>query len=232
MYKPKTNERRYLKIKEMRASTQEDEKILDGYAALFDTEADMDWYREVIRPKAFNKTLSDGADVRALQNHDPNYVLGRTKSETLKLAVDNVGLRFSITLPNTRFANDLWESVSRGDVDQASFGFQTIQDRWTYSDVDGELPVRELLEVKLFDVSVVTFPAYSQTTVSARDKFGVDFEKVAEKIKNKQERTEEERNIAKHFKQNIEEAGKPKVSKRQKEALSLLKMKLELLEKL
>ncbi|MDI3341601.1 MAG: HK97 family phage prohead protease [Sphaerobacter sp.] len=138
-----------------------------GYAAVFDVPSeDLGGFTEIIRPGAFRKTLQDGADVRALWNHDPNWVLGRTKAGTLKLAEDERGLRIEITPPPTAWARDLMESIRRGDVDQMSFGFWTVRDRWS-SDETGRV-TRELIEVKLFDVSPVTFPAYPQTEVQVR----------------------------------------------------------------
>lgn len=137
---------------------------LTGYAAVFDSMSrDLGGFRETIRAGAFAKTLE--ADVRALWNHDPNYPLARTKSGTLALREDSTGLRIEADLPNTTYANDLLESIRRGDVDQMSFAFRTIEDTWEKRDGEN---VRELIEVELFDVSPVTFPAYEETSVSAR----------------------------------------------------------------
>lgn len=142
-----------------------DNGIIEGYAAVFNQwSEDLGYFREIIRPGAFGKTVKE-ADVRALFNHDSNYVLGRNKSGTLELAEDEHGLQFRVNPPETGWAVDLRESIRRGDIDQASFGFQTIRDRW---DQNVEPAERELLEVRLFDVSVVTYPAYPQTSVSAR----------------------------------------------------------------
>jgi len=139
---------------------------LVGYAAVFDRPSEeLGGFTEIIRRGAFTKTLQE-ADVRALWNHDPNYVLGRTKSGTLSLAEDDHGLRIEIIPPDTTWARDLMESIRRGDVDQMSFGFRTIRDRWQ-TDEQGKV-VRELLEVALYDVSPVTFPAYPQTEVQVR----------------------------------------------------------------
>lgn len=152
---------------EVRTETETELPKIVGYAAVFN-----EWseplggggFREIIRPGAFSKSIKT-ADVRALWNHDPNYVLGRTKSGTLKLTEDEKGLAIEITPPNTTWAKDLLESIRRGDVDQMSFGFRTVKDRW--SSENGQT-IRELLEVELFDVSPVTFPAYPQTSVTVR----------------------------------------------------------------
>src|SRR3990167_4528362 len=140
---------------------------IDGYAATFNAEAEiMPGFREIVRPGAFTRTLKT-ADVRALMNHDPNFVLGRNKAGTLELSQDDKGLRYIITPPDTSYANDLLVSIERGDVSQSSFGFRVVKDRWT-EDLANKTILRELLEVKLFDVSPVTFPAYAQTEVHVR----------------------------------------------------------------
>ncbi len=149
---------------EIRMSENEPPKIV-GHAAVFNAlSEDIGFFREKIAPGAFAKTIQE-ADVRALWNHDPNYVLGRTKSGTLKLAEDDKGLAVEITPPDTQWARDLMETMRRGDVDQMSFGFQVIKEEW---EGDANNPVRVLREVKLFDVSPVTFPAYSATDVQVR----------------------------------------------------------------
>ena len=154
-------ERRFVTV-EFRA---DDEGIIEGYAAVFDQwSEDLGFFREKIRQGAFAKTIKE-ADIRALFNHDPNYVLGRNRAATLELSEDDHGLEMRITPPDTSYANDLRESIDRGDIDQASFGFGTVRDLW---DHDAEPPERELIELRLYDVSVVTYPAYPQTSVSAR----------------------------------------------------------------
>lgn len=139
---------------------------LVGYAAVFDLPSeDLGGFTEVIRRGAFSKTLRE-ADIRALWNHDENYVFGRTKSGTLHLAEDDHGLRIEIAPPDTTWARDVLVSIQRGDVDQMSFSFRPVRDRWQTDD-QGRVQ-RELLEVALYDVSPVTFPAYPQTEVQVR----------------------------------------------------------------
>lgn len=137
---------------------------IEGYAAVFDQWADVGFFMEKVRRGAFKKTIKE-SDVRALFNHDPNYVLGRNKAKTLDLAEDKHGLHFRVDPPNTVWAGDLATSIKRDDINQASFGFRTVRDEWNH---DAEPAERELIEVRLFDVSVVTFPAYEQTEVDAR----------------------------------------------------------------
>lgn len=149
---------------ETRAADGDQPARLAGYAAVFDSMSEEMWgFREVIRPGAFAKSL--GGDVRALFNHNPDLILGRTKSKTLTLREDQRGLYIEILPPDTGFARDLMVSVARGDVDQMSFGFRTVKDSW--KDENGKV-TRELLEVDVFDVSPVTFPAYAETEIAVR----------------------------------------------------------------
>lgn len=155
-------ERRYF-AEEMRV---EQDGSIEGYAAVFNQlSEDLGGFREKIRFGAFTKTLNE-ADIRALFNHDPNYVLGRNKARTLDLEEDSHGLQFRVKPPETQWAKDLQESVRRKDINQASFGFRTLKDSWDTGDRNNVR--RELIEVQLYDVSVVTYPAYPQTIVSAR----------------------------------------------------------------
>lgn len=138
---------------------------MGGHAAKFDVlSEDLGGFRERIAPGAFAKTIQS-ADVRALFNHDVNLVLGRNKAGTLRLAEDTAGLAYEIDPPDTQFARDLAVSMKRGDVNQSSFGFYTLADKW--AKLDGEW-IRTLLEVDLFDVSPVTYPAYPQTDAGVR----------------------------------------------------------------
>ena len=152
---------------ELRMTEDEHPRIV-GHAAVFDKwSEDLGGFREKIRAGAFSKTIKE-ADVRALYNHDANYVLGRNKSGTLKLAEDSKGLAIVIDPPDTQWAKDLQVSMKRGDVSQMSFGFTTVKDEW--NNEDKKNIERELVEVRLFDVSVVTYPAYPQTNAQVRSK--------------------------------------------------------------
>lgn len=135
-----------------------------GHAAVFDVlSEELFGFREKIAPGAFAGAAD--RDVRALINHDDNLVLGRTRAGTLRVSEDGVGLAVEIDMPDTAAARDLAESMRRGDVDQMSFGFVTRED--SFETVGGDL-VRTLHKVDLFDVSVVTFPAYPQTDAALR----------------------------------------------------------------
>jgi HK97 family phage prohead protease len=135
-----------------------------GYAAVFNQLSDeLGGFREQIAPGAFTKSL--GGDIRALFNHDPNRVLGRTRSKTLTLREDQKGLAVEIQPPDTAETRALVTAMQRGDVSQMSFGFYTRDAKW--EEIDGKI-VRTLLEVELFDVSVVTFAAYPQAEAALR----------------------------------------------------------------
>ncbi len=137
-----------------------------GYAACFDVLSEnLGGFREQIRPGAFDHVLTN--DVRALFNHEPNLILGRTAAGTLTLATDGVGLSYRIDPPDTQFARDLMKSLKRGDVSQSSFAFTVDNDSWDEED-DG-LMVRTIHSVKrLYDISPVTYPAYPDTDAAVR----------------------------------------------------------------
>lgn len=128
-------------------------------------------WREVVRPGAFRNALAEKQDVRALINHDNNQVLGRSTSGTLRLSEDEAGLLCEIDPPDTQGARDLMTLIGRGDISGMSFAFRVRPngDRTTIT-VQGEKEQedRELLDLDLTDVSVVTNPAYPQTDVAVR----------------------------------------------------------------
>lgn len=158
-------------IRELRAIEGEiraAEGQIAGYAAVFNQSAEiLPGFREVIRAGAFARSIEEGADVRALWNHDPNYVLGRRASGTLAVQEDEHGLRYTIRPPEAQWARDLQETIGRGDVSQSSFAFIVRLERWT-QDVENGFTLRELLDVDLIDVSPVTYPAYVGTSVGLR----------------------------------------------------------------
>lgn len=165
-------ERRTITLKELRVVEANvdplTEPAIEGYASVFDSWSEElggnSPFRERVVKGAFEETIQND-DIRALFNHDPNYVLGRNKAGTLTLEEDDKGLKVRIVPPDTQWAKDLLVSIKRGDITQMSFGFTVILDRWSYED---NIDVRELLKVKLYDVSPVTFPAYAQTECGVR----------------------------------------------------------------
>ena len=140
--------------------TENNSRIVTGYAAVFNSRTLLwEGLEEVISPGAFSKALSN-SDVRCLFDHDWGKVLGRTKSGTLRLEEDERGLKFEVELPNTTDANNLIESMSRGDIDQCSFGFIPTEETWDYNT---DPVLRTVNEVELFEVSIVSLPAYEDT---------------------------------------------------------------------
>jgi uncharacterized protein len=142
--------------------------VLVGYAAVFNKLSNQlggqYGFREMIEPGAFDDVLDN--DVRAVINHDANFVLGRSVAGTLRLSVDDTGLRYEVDLPNTQYAKDLLESVRRGDIGESSFKFTVLKDDWSESD---EGTVRSIKKFgRLLDVSPVTYPAYPDATVAER----------------------------------------------------------------
>ena len=162
-------ERRCFEADELRVMMTEGDglgpKMIVGHAAVFNRVAELGWFREQIAPGAFADAIGRD-DVRALMNHDPNLVLGRNRAKTLRMTEDARGLAVEIDPPDTSYAQDLMVSIQRGDISQMSFGFQAVKDSWDRS--DPENPLRTLMQVRLFDVSPVTFPAYADTDVAAR----------------------------------------------------------------
>lgn len=152
-----------------------EEIFIEGYFAVFNSNYEIaPGMTESVAPGAFTNTIAD--DIRALVNHDTTLVLGRTSVKTLELAQDERGLWGKITInPNDRDAMNLYERVKRGDVSQCSFGFDIVDEESEYHE-DGSIHWT-IKEVKLYEVSCVTFPAYSETSISARAKERDDIQK-------------------------------------------------------
>jgi len=159
-------ERRTYTVKDVQARSAEDGTMrLSGYAAVFNESSVPLPFKESIAPGAFRKTLSETPDVRLLINHE-GLPLARTKNGTLKLTEDDRGLLIDAELADTTEARDIYKLVERGDVDQMSFAFRVIRQKWSE-----DRSRRVLTEVSLADgdVSVVTYPAYPTTKVEARE---------------------------------------------------------------
>lgn len=158
---------RMLPIQELRIDDSLDGKIV-GHASVFDSWSEtlggIFPFKEIVRKGTFTETIKLD-DIRALFNHDPNFVLGRNKAGTLELEEDEIGLRVVITPPDTSWANDLIKNLRRGDISQMSIGFIVLEDTWGTQD---GIDIREIKKVQLFDVSIVTYPAYTQTDVGVR----------------------------------------------------------------
>lgn len=175
-------ERRFLSLADnpcrvdKRVGTDPPGSVITGYAAPFwkaenpGTEYQLDGdLSERIMPGCFDRAIRE-CDIRALFNHNPDNILGRNIAGTLELSVDQVGLRYRISMPDTSFAQDVVTSVVRGDVTGSSFSFLPYAEPDAVVMVhmaDGRW-VRELRSVQLFDIGPVTFPAYKATTSGAR----------------------------------------------------------------
>lgn len=142
---------------------------LEGVAAVYDQEIDLYWYRESIAPGAFSDSL-EADDQRALVNHDTSLVIGRTSSGTLRCEDADDGLRVEIDLPDTSYGRDIYESVSRGDIDGMSIGFRVQTEEHILPEEGSEERVSlwRVTRAELLEVSPVAFPAYEGTSVSAR----------------------------------------------------------------
>jgi HK97 family phage prohead protease len=165
---PGTIEQRVFSLTELRIMPDAEWPI-EGYAALFNVlSLDLGGFREMLKPGAFARSLAKPAlDVRALFNHDPNMILGRSRSGSLRLEEDTQGLHIAIKPPDTQYSRDLQLSMKRGDVDQMSFSFTVATDEWGKQD---DQVLRSVVEVEdLYDVSIVTYPAYPATRVQARN---------------------------------------------------------------
>jgi HK97 family phage prohead protease len=137
-----------------------------GVAAVFDSLSEnLGGFKEQIMQGAFDD--ADLTDVRGLFNHDPNFVLGRTRSDTLELEITKKGLEFEIELPDTQTIRDLvLEPIKRGDIDQASFGFIVAPGGATFDENEDGVLIRSITKFqRIFDVSPVTFPAFQDTQV-------------------------------------------------------------------
>lgn len=171
---------RVLQLRSGEFQTREDgeEQIIEGYFSVFNSNYEMwEGASESIAPGAFDSSM--GNDIRALTNHDTTLVLGRTKANTLELKPDSHGLWGRIRInPKDSDAVNTYERVKRGDVDQCSIGF-LIRDEETEFREDGSIHWT-IKDVELFEVSICTFPAYEETSVSARHRDADELKKRAD----------------------------------------------------
>lgn len=153
---------------EVREASDSEAFEISGYFAVFNEQTELfEKAYELIEPQAFDDTLGD--DIRALINHDTTLVIGRTAASTLELKVDNKGLFGTIRInPDDTDALNLYARVKRKDVSQCSIGFDILEES-TEENSDGSVLWR-IKKIKLYEVSVCTFPAYESTEVSVRKK--------------------------------------------------------------
>lgn len=166
-------ERRFF-APDIEARAEGEEEVIKGTAAVVGSTTDLGWFEERIEAGAFDEVLND--DVRALFNHDPNFVLARSVNGkgTLKLSLDKKGnLRYSYKTPNRSFAKDLQDAIRSGDISQSSFAFSIKEEKWEFASKENgrEKDLRTITKFeRLYDVSPVTYPAYQDTSVAARSK--------------------------------------------------------------
>jgi len=170
-------ERRFLTLGEMPTKLRVSRRKaggmkFSGYAARYSSaSSDLGGFREILAPGAFDKVLSkrSKSDVILAYNHNPDHLLARTSSGTLKLTSDEKGLRFSADPPETQLAKDIGELIRRGDLTGASFAFTVAPKNEAWSTDERGNSVRTIREVsELFDVSIVTTPAYPATSIAMR----------------------------------------------------------------
>ena len=218
-----------------------DEMTLTGYAALFNSRSEnLGGFTEVIAPGAFSRSLKSRNDIKLLWNHDTSAVMGSTRAGTLKLEEDARGLKVTASLPNTTHGRDARELVKRGDVTGFSFGF-TIPgrggDEW-----NAEGTERTLKSVRLHEVSLTPFPAYTATNGTAQvrglDKVAkraeVDADQLADsllKLEQGEEITSDDRNLLLKVIDSVSPKAEESVADKGLELLALKKKKLELLQK-
>lgn len=168
---PTAAERRFVSAKEFRVdgSAAEARKLV-GHAALFDSASqDLGGFTEIIARGAFAEAIPR-SDIRALFNHDPNFVLGRKKAGTLNVREDELGLLTETSPPDVAWARDLLVSIERGDIDQMSFAFIVAKggDEWVITDDSCTRTITKFEEI--FDISPVTYPAYTDTSIAVRSR--------------------------------------------------------------
>ena len=176
-----------IRISELRALDNADENnemIIEGYAAVFETETDLGWCKEIISRDAFNNC--NMKDCVLKYNHNDNcLILARTRNKSLELSVDNIGLKIRAVLIDTTQNRDIYKMIQARLLDKMSFAFSVRKQEWDY-----ETDTRRITEIaQLFDVSVVDVPAYDETEIYARSK--KEYEE--EKEKYKKEKLEKEK---------------------------------------
>ena len=148
---------------ENRFETREDgQEVVVGYGSIWNSRSEnLGGFYEYISPDAISQETIDKSDVRALINHDPNLVLARSTAGNLSLSVDEKGLRYEFSIPETSYGKDLAINMKNGNINQSSFAFTVGSDEWSTDEEGNDIRTITSIE-KLYDVSPVTYPAYSQ----------------------------------------------------------------------
>jgi len=145
---------------------QEARTKFSGYAAKYDSESQYMGFIEILRPGVFKKTLNENRNIVATYNHNPDSLLATIKAGTLRLENREDGLWFELDIPDTTVGRDTLALVERGDLFGCSFTMWVMKDEWRWDDQD--VPIREITEAKLTEISIVINPAYLDTEVEAR----------------------------------------------------------------
>ena len=182
----KENRKLTFKNIEIRSNENDGKKYIEGIIPYNSKSVPMWGVTEIIDKTAFNKTLSDNTEIRALWNHNDSHILGSTKSETLILTNTDNGLICKCQLPNTSYANDLYEIINRGDVKTMSFGFIPIK-----CIDDEKRKIRTIKEAQLLEISYgVTFPAFPETNsvtfMRGLEKNNIDINKLNETLEKEE----------------------------------------------
>ena len=196
-------ERRSYNFELRSTQTEDGKRQVRGHGAVYDSRSeDLGGFREIIAKGAFDKAVND--DIRALFNHDPNQILGRTTAGTLKVSTDERGLAYELVLPDTSYAKDLAVNLDLGNITQSSFAMTVKRDRWEEEE-DGTI-LRTILEVEnLYDVSPVTYPAYQEADVRvARRSLDAFKQQLQDEVKTSPSATRQRKLTI-----NINEAGLP-----------------------
>lgn len=166
--KEKTTEYRKIIVDSIETRELEDKSmIVEGYITKFNTISQFMGFYETVDQHAFDTTLSDRHNIWGLYNHDFDKILGSTKTGSLVLEVDNIGLKFTLTLnPSISYSNDVYQLVKTGEVEGCSFGFCTNEDSWSIQDDNSDL--RTLLDVTLVEVTITPIPAYLDSEANTR----------------------------------------------------------------
>ncbi len=152
---------------ETRTLEDTEEKVISGYINKFNTRSQYMGFYEEVAKGAFDKTLADGHNIYAMYNHNSDMILGSTRSGSLKLNTDNIGLHFELRInPNISYASDIAELVKSGDLEGCSFGFWVTDDEWTRT--EDKIDLRIIKELELIEVTITPFPAYLDSEASCR----------------------------------------------------------------
>lgn len=159
--------RSFFKMDGVETRKTDDGKMqVTGYAAVFESlSVPIFGFREKIRAGAFKNTITKN-NIRALWNHNRDFVLGSMGNGSLKLSEDDRGLRFELDIADTQIGRDAFVSIGRRDVDGVSFSFSAVKQEW--DETDPKNVIRTLVEVECDEISPTAFPAYEETSVSTR----------------------------------------------------------------